>query len=328
MIAADLRLAEARFAVIDIETTGLRAGWDRVVELAIFHCGGGEEPRLAFDSIIRPRREVGATEVHGITALDLVTAPTIEQVVGNIGRALAGRIVVAHNASFDLRFLEIELERAGLDLAPPFIDTMFLLPALGIAPRMSLGQLRLRMELPTSPIHIAAEDATATGLLLQRCLGVLGGRGLVGVGELAQLQGTDSFAGSLHRPLPMPLTRVEGMTQSRAARLGWSTSEELRSPPAVSYTDALMAALADGVVTDEEMHLLENIRDEAGLFGDQLRAIHAHALGWLLNAAASDQVVTEAEDRAIAGAMRALKTLGWAPGTARMRRERAALEAS
>lgn len=325
MITADAALADVGFAVVDIETTGLRAGFDRIVELSVVHVGMNEPPSLAFDSLLKPRRALEQGTVHGIRSIDLTTAPTLAAVAGNVERVLANRIVVAHNAAFDLRFLDVELERVGMELQRPYLDTLGLVPLLGVGPRAALGQLRLHMNLPTSPFHIAAEDAMAAATLLVSCLRVLRERGVRLVGELTQIEGFDLASGaSLRLPLPvLGAPRVEGIVQSRAARLGWVPGDVSGSRPAASYADALLAALSDCVLSEEELDDLERIRDDVGIFGDDLRAVHAHALAWLLERVAADQVVTGVEERHVGAVMRGLARLGWAPKAAAAPRRRA-----
>ena len=63
----DRRIAETPVAIIDFETTGLTAGFDRVIEVSVVRVDPGEQPRLVFDTLVNPHRPVAATEIHGIT---------------------------------------------------------------------------------------------------------------------------------------------------------------------------------------------------------------------------------------------------------------------
>ena len=73
-------------------------------------------------SLVNPRRGVSATHIHGITGADVAGSPTFEELVGDIQTRLAGRVIVAHNAAFDLAFLRNEFARAGWDL--PDVPTL------------------------------------------------------------------------------------------------------------------------------------------------------------------------------------------------------------
>ena len=100
------------YAVFDFETTGL--SWvegDRVVQVAVVHLSSEGHFEREWESFVNPEREVAATEVHGITQAVVAGAPTFPQVWPRILSAFNDRIVVAHNASFDLGFLWSELAR-------------------------------------------------------------------------------------------------------------------------------------------------------------------------------------------------------------------------
>ncbi len=107
------------FIALDLETTGLWAATDRIVEIAAVRFRESGEVLEAFQSLVNPERLVspGAYAVHGITDQELAQArrasdvlPELVTFLGNAERAA----VVAHNASFDAGFLGTELKRAGL----------------------------------------------------------------------------------------------------------------------------------------------------------------------------------------------------------------------
>ncbi len=56
-------------------------------------------------TLVNPHRDIGPTNIHGIAAADVAEAPDFAEVSDRILEVLAGRVVVAHNASFDMRFL-------------------------------------------------------------------------------------------------------------------------------------------------------------------------------------------------------------------------------
>lgn len=111
------------FAIIDVETTGLFPdGHDRVIELAIVHAD--EDGRIVdrWETLVNPGRDLGLQQKHGIRAADVLDAPAFGDIAREVAELIAGRVPVAHNASFDSRFLFAELERAGHDvwLRPEF----------------------------------------------------------------------------------------------------------------------------------------------------------------------------------------------------------------
>ena len=110
-------------AVIDLETTGLAPGRDRVVELSVVRRDPGREPVLALDTLVNPSRRVAATEIHGITDEDVEDAPRFESIAANVVEALSDCVVAAYNVYFDIRFLAYELERCGVKCPPPHFCT-------------------------------------------------------------------------------------------------------------------------------------------------------------------------------------------------------------
>src|SRR5699024_7249645 len=97
----------ARFAVIDVETTGLSPEDDRIIELAIIRADEHGRFIDRWVSRFRPEQPVGATLAH---------APRFAELAVTVGRALQGLVVVAHNADFDLSFLRAEFARASLPM--------------------------------------------------------------------------------------------------------------------------------------------------------------------------------------------------------------------
>src|SRR4051812_39854758 len=114
-----LKILETPLTVIDFETTGLDAGFDRVVEVCVARIEPGCQPRIVMDTLINPGRRMDATFVHGITDADVRHAPRFEDVVPDFIEAISGSVVTAYNVSFDLRFLRDELGRCGVAAIPP-----------------------------------------------------------------------------------------------------------------------------------------------------------------------------------------------------------------
>ena len=105
------------YTVVDVETTGLSpTAHDRILELGVVYVSNQGVIQDRWSTLINPQRDVGPTRVHGISASDVAGAPIFTEVAPYLLRAIAGRVVVAHNASFDLRFLADELIQAGVPL--------------------------------------------------------------------------------------------------------------------------------------------------------------------------------------------------------------------
>ncbi len=101
------------FAVLDVETTGLSPARDRIIEIAVVRCAPDGSVIDEWSTLVDPGRDPGPTHIHGISAADLVGAPTFAEISAELQSRIAGSMVAAHNLSFDAGFLAAEFERAG-----------------------------------------------------------------------------------------------------------------------------------------------------------------------------------------------------------------------
>ncbi len=111
-----------RSVVVDTETTGLEPDGDhRVIEVACVELLRDLPTGATFHSLIDPEREVPeeATRVHGFTREHLVGKPRFAEIAAALLDFLGDAPLIAHNAPFDLAFLNAELRRAGLPPLPP-----------------------------------------------------------------------------------------------------------------------------------------------------------------------------------------------------------------
>ena len=167
-------LPEVKFAVVDVETTGMRArGGDRITEIAVVHLDG-TSAHVAFESLINPGRPIPnfIERLTGITDAMVAHAPLFEDVADQVVAALAGRVFVAHNARFDWAFVSAELARAqDFELRTPKLCTVRLcrrlVPELE---RRSLDSVMYFFGLETDRRHRAAGDAEVTAQALLRLM--------------------------------------------------------------------------------------------------------------------------------------------------------------
>lgn len=164
----------AGYTVIDLETTGLSArSHDRVVEIGVVYVSHRGQVEGSWSTLVNPQRDVGPTRIHGITASDVVGAPTFAQVAPLVLESVAGRTLVAHNARFDLTFLGAELRRSGVPLGAqpiPSVCTMEWARTFVAASSRSLGDLCAACGVDLNNAHSAAGDALATAGLLAHYL--------------------------------------------------------------------------------------------------------------------------------------------------------------
>jgi DNA polymerase-3 subunit epsilon len=167
-------LEDCAFAVVDVETTGVRAwGGDRITEIAVVVVHGGRR-EVVFDSLVNPGRPIPpvVSAITGITDAMVRDAPPFPAVADQVLAALAGRIFVAHNARFDWNFVSAELRRArDLALDGQRLCTVRLARRLvkGIV-SCGLDSLQHWFGLENIARHRAAGDALVTAELLARLL--------------------------------------------------------------------------------------------------------------------------------------------------------------
>ncbi len=191
---ASLLLEEATYVVVDLETTGLRAGRAGICEIGAVRLRGFEvEAELA--TLVDPGLPVapGASALSGLRDDDLRNAPSPAQAVRRFLAFAGDAVLVAHNARFDLAFLDRETERlTGARIRSPVVDTLLLARALlaGRVAGFSLPQLAWFLGTASRPCHRALPDARATSELLLALVGLAQERGARTVADLVSLAST------------------------------------------------------------------------------------------------------------------------------------------
>ncbi|HEV8509430.1 MAG TPA: 3'-5' exonuclease [Gemmatimonadales bacterium] len=182
-------LDACRYAVVDVETTGVRAfRGDRIMEIAVVRLDG----TVAFHSLVNPGIPIPPF-VAGLTGIDagmVRKAPPFEAIVDDLLDALEGCVFVAHNARFDWAFVSTEIERArGLLLQGPRVCTVRLarklLPDL---PRRNLDTVSYHFGIEIEGRHRATGDAVAAAKCLARMLRIAKGEGAVCLADLENVR--------------------------------------------------------------------------------------------------------------------------------------------
>ncbi|MDJ0841334.1 MAG: 3'-5' exonuclease [Acidobacteriota bacterium] len=312
MTVRNSKIFESSFAILDVETTGLRPGEDRVVEVGVVHLNPTGEVVPAFNSLVKPNRPMAGTEIHGITNEDIKDAPTFEEIARSLVEAISGRVIVGHNVYFDMRFLNYEFARLDLQLDVPIICTMALRSMLGIGKRCKLEEACAEAGIPLSFAHSAFGDAMACACLMKEYLNHMTDlRTFDDLARLKKLKFTESLD---FRPLPPEIAKY--FPSSRACKPRDSVSAESDEPITIvpDYTGSLLGAAADYEITEEEIIQLEKIKAEQGLSVEQIKAIHARVLAWVLTGLSGDSWIDHEEEKALRHLMGVLHRLGWAPG--------------
>ena len=184
----DRPLSALTFTVFDTETTGLDpGGGDEIIQIGAVRLVNGKLLRgECFEQLIDPRRSVPAASVpfHGLTSAQLRGRPTIEQVLPVFHRFAQDTVLVAHNAAFDMRFLQEKQALTGLRFDQPVLDTLLLSAVLH--PHQDSHRLEAiaqRLGVPVVGRHTAMGDALVTAELFLRLLPLLADQGIHTLGQ-------------------------------------------------------------------------------------------------------------------------------------------------
>lgn len=181
IVPADAAWVDQKLAIVDFETTGLKAAEERIIEVGIVCFEGGQLTQLK-NFLINPGREI-SQEIIDLTKIDpadLKTAPPLQDVLPEFEALCADHLPVAYNASFDRGFLLAELERLSWAEHSPkegwppafaddvtWIDPLVWVRELQKEERSKkLTAVCARMGIPLDNAHRAASDAEATAKVL------------------------------------------------------------------------------------------------------------------------------------------------------------------
>ena len=188
---ADLLLEQATFVVVDLETTGLRPGSSRICEIGAVRV---REFELAeeFELLVDPGMPIGPviSALTGLRDSELRGQPHPAIAVRRFLEFASDAVLVAHNARFDLGFLDRETERlTGARLAGPVVDTVGLARRLlaGRTRHAGLASLSNFFGTAARPCHRALPDAQATAEILLHLIGLAQERGARTVADLVDL---------------------------------------------------------------------------------------------------------------------------------------------
>lgn len=185
-------LDDCAFAVVDVETTGMRAGYgDRITEIAVAVVHGGRR-EIVFESLVNPERPIP----RGIRALTNISdemvrhAPRFSELAERVLGVLSGRVFVAHNARFDWNFVCAELRRSrDLTLDGTRLCTVRLARRLVRGVRScGLDNLCRFFGFHNGARHRAAGDALVTAELLCRLLALAREEGARTLQDLALIE--------------------------------------------------------------------------------------------------------------------------------------------
>ena len=174
----DRRLAELTYTVFDLETTGLSPNeGDEIISVGAIRIVNGRLLQSErFEQLIDPRRSVpwASVEIHGIHPEMLKGKPTIDEVLPRFFDFSKDTVLVAHNAAFDMRFLQLKEEQTGVRFLNPVLDTLFLSAVVHPSHEdHNLEAIAKRLGVNILARHTAMGDAVATAEMFLKFLALL-----------------------------------------------------------------------------------------------------------------------------------------------------------
>ena len=191
----DRALTELSCTVFDTETTGLQPSeGDEIIQIGAVRIVNGRLLRHeCFDQLVDPQRALSpaSIKVHGLPSEMLAGQPTIVEVLPAFHAFALDTVLVAHNAAFDLRFLQLKEGISGLRFDQPVLDTLLL--SAWLHPNQASHRLEAiaqRLGLPVVGLHTALGDAMLTAEVFLGLIPLLHAKGVrtLGQARVAALQ--------------------------------------------------------------------------------------------------------------------------------------------
>ncbi|MDO5085986.1 MAG: 3'-5' exonuclease, partial [Comamonadaceae bacterium] len=182
-------LAALAYTVFDTETTGLNpSAGDQIIQIGATRIVNGRLLRQeSWEQLIDPGRPISAdnSAIHGISNDMVRGQPRIAEVLPAFHAFAQGTVLVAHNAAFDMKFLQLQERATGLVFDQPVLDTLLLATvALPQQPSHRLDALVQRFGIDMQGArHTALADALATAQVLLHLIPLLRAKGIETLGQ-------------------------------------------------------------------------------------------------------------------------------------------------
>jgi DNA polymerase-3 subunit epsilon len=286
------------YVSFDVETTGLNKS-DRIVEIGFVAFSDGKVIE-EWSTLLNPLRDIGKSNIHGITPTMVSAAPLFEDVINDIFRMINGRVLVAHNLSFDVRMLIQEFNRANTqgEIGKGFC-TMIASRRLLAGSGDSLAATCSELGVETVKAHSALGDARMTMQIFQNLMEDEQEVSPALVEYQRDLNPSRILTREAFRPEPDDaLDRIRAFTQ----KVPFPTSDE----KFVAYLLLLNMAMQDLVISKNEQAELDHWAEDLGVTKQEVMSLHQGYLDSFIQAALRDGVITIQEREMIEAVGKAL----------------------
>ena len=198
-IDLDRKLSDLTYTVFDTETTGLEPSkGDEIIQVGAARIVNGRLLRQeTFNQIVDPEIPLKpeSIPIHGITEDMVRGQPNIYVVLPAFHEFCEDTVLIAHNAAFDMRFLQLKEERTGIRFTQPVLDTLLL--SAVVHPNQESHKLDVileRLGISIGTRHNALEDALATGEVFLKLVKLLEDQGIVTVRQALEASEKTYFA--------------------------------------------------------------------------------------------------------------------------------------
>lgn len=192
-------LSRLSYTVFDTETTGLQpAAGDEIISIGALRIVNGRLlAQENFDQLVQPGRKLSAesSAIHGINDAMLHGQPSIESILPQFHRFAEDTVLVAHNAAFDMRFLQMKEERTGIRFTQPVLDTLLLSQVIHPHQEQhTLEAIATRLGVDIVGRHTALGDAIVTAEVFLKMIPLLAEKGIFTLGDAREAEQQTPYA--------------------------------------------------------------------------------------------------------------------------------------